>query len=67
MAIYDSNSLILKLKLLTRLIQNLNRVNQNHSYTNLYNLVINAIYNEIILFIVCSPFNKLTFKIYILL
>jgi hypothetical protein len=34
MAIYYSNSLILKLKFLTGLIQNLNRVNQNHSYTN---------------------------------
>jgi hypothetical protein len=32
MAIYDNNSLILKLKFLTELIQNLNRVNQNHSY-----------------------------------
>jgi hypothetical protein len=32
MAIYDNNSLILKLKFLMGYIQNLNRVNQNHSY-----------------------------------
>jgi hypothetical protein len=32
MAIYDNYSFILKLKLLKGLIQNLNRVNQNHSY-----------------------------------
>jgi hypothetical protein len=32
MALYDNNSLILKLKFLMGLIQNLNRVNQNHSY-----------------------------------
>jgi hypothetical protein len=34
MVIYDNNSLMLKLKFLTGLIQNLNRVNQNHSYVN---------------------------------
>jgi hypothetical protein len=32
MALHNNNSLILKLKFLMGLIQNLNRVNQNHSY-----------------------------------
>jgi hypothetical protein len=32
MVIYNNNSVILKLKILMGLIQNLNRVNQNHSY-----------------------------------
>jgi hypothetical protein len=32
MTLYNNNSLILKLKFLMGLIQNLNRVNQNHSY-----------------------------------
>jgi hypothetical protein len=40
MAIYDNNSLILKLKFLTGIIQNLNRVNQNHPYIDLaYNKI----------------------------
>jgi hypothetical protein len=43
MAIYNNNSLILKLKFLMGLIQNLNRVKQNHSYIANLLLIINRV------------------------
>jgi hypothetical protein len=39
MSIYDKSSLILKLKFLTGFIQNLNRVNQNHSYLGTFKIL----------------------------